>query len=464
MAIDGSPGEYISSNHRGRHPILLKKVIAIRSQRLFAALVLLFVAVLVPSTRTHAQSAPPVNVALFDSYVDLVYRESMLEPSKEILVQGAAQGIRAYVAKKGFDASLAPLPSDVEALKKEYLDALAAHPELNSHEMFYVAMKAMLLPLKEQYTRFLTPVEYRHLQARVEGTDESNLGFRVEADSQANQAITVAEVFDDTPAAQNDVRAGDRLTEIEGQPTEGMALGRAKELLCGPTGSSVKLAFSRDEKVSRVVLTRTAVNAPTVIYQKLSSQVGYIRVHAFAQNVGIELDKALSALEGHGVSAYVVDLRDNRGGYVSSAVDVASRFLPAGTRIMSLAQRKRSPLNYTAYPTQRGRKPVVVLVNERTASASEIVAGALQDHQIATIMGCRSFGKALVQKVVPLPDGCAFTISTGRYLTPKGRDIHKHGITPDVALRMSSFAPVAADTDIQRAVALLESRLGALTP
>lgn len=400
-----------------------------------------------------------VNLGLIDSSVDLVQRESMLEPTTPLLMNGATTGLRSWLAEQGGRAASGPLRKTVPSFKRELQDAMNANPSLSGREMLYASLKGMLMPLHETYTRFMTPSEFKHLQARVEGNDESNLGLRIELDAANEKQVTVAEVFAATPAADFDVRPGDQITQIDGRSTSGLGLAQAKDLLCGAAGTSVRLSLLRGHDRVQRTLMRSDVNLPTVTWQKLSSHVGYIRVHAFSATVAPEIDTALGELEQKGATAYVLDLRDNRGGYVSSAVDLCSRFLPPGAPIMSFVQKHHAPVRYTAYPTRRARKPLVVLVNERTASASEIVAGALQDQEAATIMGVRSFGKALVQKVIPLADGSAFAISTGKYLTPRGRDLHLHGVTPDVAMTNAPFTAVAADAEIQQALALLESRL-----
>jgi carboxyl-terminal processing protease len=431
-------------------------VIAINTRRRILALSLV-VALLLSLYPTRASAAPPstANLDAIESYVQLIQRESMFDPSTPELIGGASQGLHDYLAQHG-DQLTSPLQTTVDGFKREFREAATRHPDLSQTAMFYASLHAMLKPLDEPYTRFLSPDEFAHLQARVEGTDECGLGCHVELDD-AHQ-LTVVETFDKTPAMRAGLQPGDRILAIDGHPTEHLTLTAGKDLLAGPEGTEVALSIRRDGRTLDIHARRTHLEVPNVTWQMLPNGIGYVRLHAFSANVGAELDQALKALDAQGAISYVMDLRDNRGGYVSSAIDVASRFLPPGSRIMSLQQKRRPTINYNSYPTTTHATRIVLLVNERTASASEIVAGCLQDHKVATLMGTRTFGKGLVQKVVPLPDGSAFAISTGKYLTAAGRDLHKRGIPPDITVRQTDFAAASLDPEVRQAAVFLESR------
>lgn len=405
-----------------------------------------------------AQAVPaPINLDVLDSYVRTVQGESVFDPSVQTLMQGASKGLRAWLVTHGMRPQASPAASTVAGFKGEFLAAMAANPRADVQQAFYASLKGMLEPLHEPYTRFMTPIEYGHLQARIQGTDEAGLGVRLELDA-AGQA-TVSVVFDGSPAAQQGIRVGDRVERVDGVSLRGLTLPVIRDRLGGPVGSPVRLALQRSAQPVEVTLLRQKCETPAVTRTMLGARVGYVRLHAFSQNVAAEMDAAFAALRRSGAHAFVVDLRDNRGGYVSSAIDVSSRFLPPGTCVMSLSQKRQPTTRYATYSMGMPRSPLVLLVNERTASASEIVAGALQDHHAATLVGVRTFGKGLVQKVIPLNDGSAFAISTGKYLTPTGRDLHKHGVMPDVVMKTDVFVPLQSDPQVKRATALLEQRL-----
>jgi carboxyl-terminal processing protease len=418
------------------------------------------------SSHTAWAAARPLNINLdvINSSVQLIQRESMFDPSTSLLCNGGSAALVAYLQQKGLQVPRKTSASTVDGLRQELTAALDLNPEVDEHELLYVTLKGMLKPLDEPYTRFMTPVEYQHLQARVEGNDESGLGLHLEVDPVPPHALTVVEVFPQTPAAAGGLQSGDQIAAINGHTLRGMTLQSAKDLMAGPQGSQVQLDIVRHDKPVHCTIVHQPCEVPTVTYQLIAPRVGYIRIHAFSQNVASELDQALAWLDKQGVSAYVLDLRDNRGGYVSSAIDVASRLLPAGTLVMSLEQKHQATLAYHTYQTHFNPKPLAVLVNGLTASASEIVASALQDHHAATLIGTKSFGKGLVQKVIPMADGSAFAISTGRYLTPNGICLHKRGIMPDVTVVQHDYETATEDSMVHQAAQLLESHLSASAP
>lgn len=405
-----------------------------------------------------AQATPArINLDAIDSYIQLVQRESMFDPPTTLLVQGAARGLREYLAQHG-DRVSSPLKPTIDGFKQYFHTAAAHHPELSQSELFYSALHGMFKSLGEPYTRFLSPDEFTRLQARVEGTDECGLGVHLELDD--SMVLTVVETFDKTPAARAGLSPGDRIVAIGGRSTAHVTLSGAKEALSGPNGAPVNITVRRGDRTFEMTVCRTRMVIPNVTWQMLGPFIGYVRLHAFSANAASELDQAMEHLAARGALSYVLDLRDNRGGYVSSAIDVCSRFLPPGTKIMSLQQKRQPTITYNAYRTPLRSNLLVLLVNERTASASEIVAGCLQDYNVATLMGTQTFGKGLVQKVIPLPDGSAFAISTGKYLTAHGRDLNKHGIMPDVVVRQTEFTTASLDPEVRQAAALLESRSG----
>jgi carboxyl-terminal processing protease len=221
----------------------------------------------------------------------------------------------------------------------------------------------------------------------------------------------------------------------------------------------VRVAFTHDgEAHDPIALTRRVITPPDVLAHTLSGGIGYVRLRSFGANSARQLDVALAQLKTAGVHAYVLDLRGNGGGYRDDAVAVASHFVQ-GTVVTTQA-RNAAPAVFSAKPIARIDAPLAVLVNGDTASASEIVAGAIQDTKAGTLIGTRTFGKGLVQETFPLPDGGAIKLTTARYLTPSGRNIDRVGITPDVVVTEPSDAQLGQpgrDPQLDRALVVLQS-------
>ncbi|NDD29103.1 MAG: S41 family peptidase [Proteobacteria bacterium] len=435
----------------------LKVIEIVLRFRLRHVLIALFALLSIFTAVVRAAPAEPLSTATLDgleSFVQTVQRESIYDPSTTSLVQGASRALRRWLDRQGVEVE-SPPASSIDSLREEFEAVLAAHPGLSRADLYHTVMRGLLEPLEEPYTRFLSPLEFSHLRARIDGSDECGLGCHLELDGE--HRLVVAETFEGAPATRAGLAVGDVLLDADGRPLGGLSLTAAKELLCGPSGSRVRLTVARPQRTFHADVIRSQTELPTITARMLDEHVGYLRLRAFSADLARRLDTALEALQHKGATAYVIDLRDNRGGFVSSAVDACSRLLPPGTRVMSLRQKRRPEVAYTTYDTPRSTSaaPLVVLVNERSASASEIMAGCLQDHHAAVLVGTRTYGKGLVQKLFPLPDGSAFAISTGRYLTPAGRDLHRNGIVPDVRMEQRRYCDVGSDPLVREALARL---------
>ena len=255
--------------------------------------------------------------------------------------------------------------------------------------------------------------------------------------------VKVISPIDDTPAAKAGIKPGDFIAAIDGAPIQGMQLNDAVERMRGPAGSKITLTVLRSgaKKPFDVGLTRAIVQVDTVKFHR-EGDIGYIRLSAFNEETASGLERGIKQLKhqiGPGLKGYVLDLRNNPGGLLDQAIQVSDDFLNSGEIVST---RGRHPEDTARYDAKSGDvtdgKPVVVLINAGTASASEIVAGALQDHKRATIEGMTSFGKGSVQTIIPLgPGGGALRLTTARYYTPAGRSIQASGIVPDVAVAES---------------------------
>mgnify|MGYP002715632666 FL=1 len=264
-----------------------------------------------------------------------------------------------------------------------------------------------------------------------------------------NGLVKVLAPIEDSPAFRAGVLAGDLFTHINGQPVRGVTLNEAMDRMRGSVGTPLTVTIQRgpDGKTFELTLVREMVKSPAVRW-RAEGTVGYIKISGFTQQTQPGLEKALAALDvqlGDRLTGYVVDLRDNPGGLVKQAISVCDSFLDQGEIVSTRGRGALSERRYWATPGDLARgKPIVLLVNGRSASASEIVAGALQDQRRAVVLGSQTFGKGSVQTITPLSNRGATRMTTARYYTPSGRSIQALGITPDVAVEAARITPVGA--------------------
>ena len=306
-----------------------------------------------------------------------------------------------------------------------------------SREDAYVAIREMLEQLEDPYTRFMDPQEFRNMQIDTSG-ELTGVGIQLSQDEETNELIVVSPI-EDTPAFEAGVMARDVITEIDGQSTEGMDVNAAVNLIRGPVGSEVVLTIRRDEEEIEFTLSRARIEIHPVRFTYQDSSIGgigYIRLTQFSANAAEEMRDAIQELEQENVSGYVLDLRANPGGLLYSSIDIARMWLDEGT-IVSTVDRQGVADREQANGRALTDLPMVVLVDGGSASASEILSGALQDNQRAVLVGTQTFGKGLVQSVRGLGDGSGIAVTVAKYLTPSGRDINQAGIAPDVVVELT---------------------------
>ncbi|MFU8884030.1 MAG: S41 family peptidase [Cyanobacteriota bacterium] len=304
----------------------------------------------------------------------------------------------------------------------------------------YEAIRGMLASLDDPYTRFLDPREFKEMQIDTSG-ELSGVGIQLSLDKDTKELVVVAPI-DGSPASRAGVLPKDVITAIDGKTTRGMSTEDAVRLIRGQEGTTVTLTLRRRGQPLDVALTRERIELQAVDSQINTGpnglRVGYIRLKQFNANATKDMRKALREMEAEGVDGYVLDLRSNPGGLLMASVEIARQWLNEGTIVST---KTRSGITDVKRATGRALtdRPLVVLVNEGSASASEILSGALQDNNRAVLVGQKTFGKGLVQSVRGLSDGSGMTVTIAKYLTPRGRDIHKHGIDPDVTAKMSEL-------------------------
>ena len=297
----------------------------------------------------------------------------------------------------------------------------------------YEAIRGMLASLDDPYTRFLDPKEFKEMQIDTSG-ELMGVGIQLSVDKATKELIVVSPI-EGTPASRAGVQSKDVIVSIDGASTKGMTTEDAVKLIRGPEGTEVVLGLRRDDEILNVPLKRARIEINAVKATLNTSpngrKIGYIRLKQFNANASREMREAVKDLELQGAEGYVLDLRSNPGGLLESSVDIARQWLNEGT-IVSTRTREGIRDVRRATGSAVTDKPLVVLIDQGSASASEILSGALQDNSRAQLVGQKTFGKGLVQAVRRLADGSGMTVTIAKYLTPKGADIHKHGIKPDI--------------------------------
>jgi carboxyl-terminal processing protease len=338
----------------------------------------------------------------------------------------------------------------------------------------YAAISGALGAVKDKYTVFLSPKEYAEINESLDGTAFGGVGLTYEIDDKTKD-IHVTNVIPDGPAEKAGLLGEDLITQINGQSVPDLVAGKAPEvqtkviqgLLRGDPGTKVTLTVDRSGQAQSFTVTRATIHSPSVLGRLLPNGIGWVQLSVFGADTGHELDAELKRLDAQGAKAFILDLRSNGGGYLNSAVDVSSKFIPTGP-IVTVESRAGTDTEYDAENTAIAPRPLAVLVNHFTASASEITAGAIQDSGVGEIIGTRTYGKGVVQSIFPLGDGSAVKITTARYLTPHGRDINSIGIEPEILSDLPKDTRVKAGdptTDVQlgAAITYLQSRIAART-
>ncbi len=355
---------------------------------------------------------------------------------------------------------------DILTLEHELGGAVTTYGnKLPSRELAYSLISGMLASVHDKYTVFLSPREFTALNEGLDGGNFSGVGIAIRVDEKSKE-LYVSDVIEGGPAEKAGLKPGDVILNVDGKPTHGLTTDQDAKMLRGKEGTVVHITVQREGKTlpGPVRVTRAVIHEPSVYAHLLSNGIGYARLTVFGLNTANDLSQALDKLAAQGAKAYVLDLRDNGGGYLNAAIDVSSKFIPSGP-IVSVESRGGNDTQYDAEDTAIPPKPLAVLVNRYTASASEITSAAIQDNGVGELIGERTFGKGVVQTIHPLPDGSAVKITTARYLTPHGHDINLIGIKPDITSlepKNTRLGDPNTDTQLRTAISYLEKRLAQL--
>jgi carboxyl-terminal processing protease len=327
----------------------------------------------------------------------------------------------------------------MELVRKEYVETNS----VTYKDLTYGALKGMLNSL-DPHSQFMDPQVYEDMKEDTEGKFG---GLGIQIGMSRDGFLSVIAPIEDTPAARAGLLPGDRIIKIEGKMTEKMSLQDAVHQLRGDPGTKVTITIFRQkakdpsDRIKDYAIVRDVINTPSVKDGKLlEGGIGYVRITQFNDPTADEFEAALTKLEGEGMTALIIDLRNNPGGLLESARKIAGKFVQPNELIVTT--EGRNPAQKLTYRSDaRGKKrlnyPVVLLVNAGSASGSEIVAGALQDLHRAVLVGETTFGKGSVQSIIQLPDGSALRLTTAKYYTPSHKVIHEHGVTPDIIVPVS---------------------------
>jgi carboxyl-terminal processing protease len=375
-------------------------------------------------------------------------------------------------ASKGVDRSATyeqlKLFTDVlSIIQNQYVD------ETEPREVIYGAVRGMLRSL-DPHSSFMDPESYREMQVETSGSF-GGLGIEITI---RDDMLTVVAPIDGTPAWRAGIQPGDRIVKIEGLTTKDLSLADAVKKMRGPKGTKVTITVVRDgaKEPFDVQLTREVIQVQSIKSQELEPGIGYVRIRQFQERTAADMIGAVEKFDKGGqLVGIILDLRYNPGGLLSSAVEVSEEFLGDGKLVVYTEGRVRNQnMRFTAHAKHSITEvPLVVLVNGGSASASEIVAGAIQDHGRGVIIGTQTFGKGSVQTIIPLSDGSGLRLTTARYYTPKGRSIHGKGITPDIVIeapkeeataagkppapQLSEAEQMKRDVQLQRAIEILKA-------
>jgi len=334
-----------------------------------------------------------------------------------------------------------------ERIRASYVD------EVDDKELIRAAINGMLISL-DPHSSYLPPQNYEDMQFDTRG-EFGGLGIEV---TQEDGWVKVVSPMDGTPAAEAGIQAGDFISQVNGEPTLGLTLNEAVDQMRGPVGSEITLTIVRDINAEAfdVTLTRAVIKL-TAATVRTEGRMIVMRVSAFNEQSYPNLEEGIAReVEAAGgvenVDGFVLDLRNNPGGLLSEAISISDAFLEEGEIVSTRGRSDRDSSRYSATAGDlTSGKPVVVLINGGSASASEIVAGALQDHRRAVIVGTKSFGKGSVQTIMPMQGNGAIRLTTARYYTPSGRSIQSLGVEPDIIVEYVPPAPVDPDAEEQRA-------------
>jgi carboxyl-terminal processing protease len=355
----------------------------------------------------------------------------------------------------GYNLNETKAAGDLEEKLNVYLQVLDAvkndyvKKDLDNKELIYGSIRGLLESLDDPYTRFMEPKAYKEMKIRLSG---SYSGIGIYIGIKKKQLIVISPIKG-TPAWEKGLKARDKIVSIDGRSTKDMALEEAVSLIRGPKGSTVELGIIRgsatEPKIFPIIRDRIVIKSVEKETIK-KKKIGYIKLNTFEnQNASEEMEKAINYMKKREIEGLIIDLRNNGGGLLQNAIEIGSMFIEDGVIVYTI-DRDGQRETISSSGNKKWHKPTVVLINEASASASEILAGALKDNKVAVLVGTKTFGKASVQNVKQLDDGSAVLLTVAKYLTPNGTDITEKGIEPDYLVEIPTMEAEEAEAAFER--------------
>ncbi len=382
---------------------------------------------------------------MLDMSLDKIRNVYYKPVDEDLLLTGERHGLLEYLKYRHISATL-PEPPLTQATEIAQVDEDANKLLGNAIDKYgtragadnltYAAIEGALDVLHDPYTVFLSPKDKTSLTEFIQGGDFGGIGIYIGKDPKTHE-VNIIQPIDGTPAARAGLKRGDVILSVGGRATKNLDLDLVMQMIRGKPGSTVSLVVQRGSAadIRDFSIEREVITVPSMTSRMIDGDIGYIQLYDFGERSAQEVTTALNNLLGQGARAFILDLRDNGGGLLDAAVDISSKFIADGpivSRIDRDGHVETDDANQDAIPPH----PLVVLVNQYSASASEITAGAIQDSKIGVLVGEKTFGKGVVQTIYDLPGGSAIKVTTQRYVTPNGRDINKKGIEPNIVVPM----------------------------
>lgn len=433
--------------------------------RLILALAAVAALALTPLSLAPAR-ADDINRSMIDFSFQRAAGEFYLHVGDQVLLDGAVNGMQQVIKGRGGNPSVVHTvrqtgseSGDVAELNHLLVVATRAAKVVGERDIAYGAIAGMMQSLRDKWTTFLTPKQFRALNEGLDGGNFPGVGIVIDVDP-VSKSLLVQQVLEGGPAQKAGLQPGDVVLTVDQKPTKGLTTEEDSTMIRGKAGSVVHLVVQRpgQPKTFELDITREIIHTPSVLARMVNGNIGYIQVLVFGLTTGDELSSALDRLAKQGARGYILDLRNNGGGYLNAAIDVSSKFIAEGP-IVSIESRTKPVTTFDAEDVAIAPHPLAVLVNKYTASASEITSGAIQESGAGVLIGSKTFGKGVVQTIYPLPDGSAIKITTARYLTPKGHDINEVGIQPDIVVpdvQPNTIGNLTLDSQLQRAIAYVK--------
>lgn len=347
--------------------------------------------------------------------------------------------------------------SPIGAVKFLFTYFVASHfymAPVSKQSLFEGSLAGMIDSLGEPHSQYLNEKEYNDIYMQ---TSASYIGVGIVLGQDKDGLMKVASAIEGQPAAEAGVKSGDIIVEIDGVNTSTLTMEQASKMIRGEEGTNVTITIMRGNEVKDITITRKQITLPTVKGKMLDDHIGYIRISQFAEPTGPDFAKTYNELKEKGMTKLVLDLRDNPGGLLTTAQEVANYILPAGP-IVTIQDRSGRIESYDSEGLEP-TIPLVVLINQGSASASEIIAGAVQDEKVGTIVGTNSYGKGTVQTILGVPGDEGIKITIAKYHTPNDRVIDGTGIKPDVEVELPDNAQSESDdTQLQKALEILKTK------